>query len=135
MFIRPLLLSVLTCGIAITANAAPLFQAGNIEEGKKWSINQNTGVASYFAEGTSGQIEFTCDLQGQPDQQNHEVSALLRPGKNFANEYNPFAVPLHAGMNGPFLWTLTDEHEKNGNIKVFYSHGSNVTVQCIGKKR
>ena len=82
------------------------------------------------ADGKSGQIEFTCDLQGLND-----VEAKLRPGKNLANEYNPFSVTLHAGKNGPFLWTLTDEHEGNGNIKIFYTKGSSVTIQCLGKKR
>jgi hypothetical protein len=112
------------------------FQAGDIEKGATWTISESTGVASYFADGKSGTFMFVCLLNGEPDRYclNNQVVARLTPGKNFSNSQNPFAVVLTQGLNGPFKWTLTDTGENNGNIKVFYSCGDNVTVQCKGLK-
>lgn len=135
MRIQQIILSMTAASLAMAVNAMPFFQAGDIQVGNKVSISKESGVASYFVEGISGQVEFTCDLQGQANQNESELSALLRPGKNFTNEYNPVLISLHPGINGPFLWTLTDEGSKTGNIKIHYSNGTDVTVQCIGKKR
>lgn len=119
--------------VSSIAHSAPLFQAGDIEEGKKWSIDAKSGVASYFANGTAGKVEFKCDLRGAAAGE-EGVKALLRTGKNFDNEYNLPVTPLNEGMNGLFIWTLTDEKADVGNIKVFYVAGSNATIQCYGKK-
>lgn len=124
----------LFAGFIVNAYATPLFQAGNIEEGKKWPIDFNSGVASYYANGNSGKVEFSCDLEGTAGLDGDKVKALLRTGKNFDNEYNLPISPLGEGVNGPFIWTFTDEGEDVGNIKVFYVSGSNVTIQCYGKK-
>jgi hypothetical protein len=121
-------------GFTVSAYATPLFQAGNIEEGKKWSINFGSGTASYFADGNSGKVEFSCDLEGGTGLDGDKIKAVLRTGKNFDNEFNLPITPLSEGVNGPFIWTLTDEGQDVGNIKVFYVSGSNVTVQCYGKK-
>src|SRR5262245_4244005 len=113
---------------AVTSYAASaLFQAGNIFQGQIVSINKDSGLASYYADGKSGQIEFSCILTGDAPE------ALLTPGKNFLNEYNPIAIPLNKDTNSlKFIWTLTDKKEDNGNIKVRYLDGQNVTVQCSG---
>src|SRR5438477_9395959 len=105
MKIQQIAICITSLGLVMSAHAAPFFQAGDILAGNKVSISKKSGIASYYADGDSGQIEFTCDLQGQPEK-SHEASALLRPGKNFANEFNSSLISLHQGMNGPFLWTL-----------------------------
>lgn len=135
MIIRQLISVLFICGLTSVSYAALLFQAGNIEEGKKWAIDAKSGVASYYADGKSGKVEFTCDLMGKVDSDGGEVKALLRTGKNFDNEFNLPMTPLHEGVNGPFIWTLTDEKTDVGNIKVFYTSGSDVSIQCYGKKR
>jgi len=122
------------CAISV-AQAAPLFQAGSIEEGKTWTINPTTGDASYYADGKSGKVEFHCLLSGQTDADGHPPQALLKAGKNFLNHHNIPWDALNQGDNGPFIWTLTDNGENNGNIKIEYIYGSNVTVQCSGKRR
>lgn len=125
--------SVVLLGLSSAISAAPLFQAGNIEEGKKWPIDAKTGVASYFANGTSGKVQFNCTLLGVAADEDG-VKALLRTGKNFDNAYNLPVVPLNEGVNGPFVWTLTDEKADVGNIKVFYVSGNDVSIQCYGQK-
>ena len=126
-----LLFSVLpTLCLSTMVYAAPLFQAGNIEDGQKWTISDSTGVASYFANGKSGKVEFNCNLRGN----GNAVKATLETGKNFANIYNLPITELKKGKNGPFIWKLTNEKSDVGNIKVFYKSGKNVSIQCRGKK-
>ena len=117
-----------------TLNAAPLFQAGNIEDGQMWSLDAKSGIASYYANGKSGRLEFSCELQGKTDAVGKSVKALLRPGKNLSNKFNAPVTVLNSGWNGPFIWTFTNENEDVGNIKVFFASGSDVLVQCIGKR-
>lgn len=124
-----LIAALILSGVSIV-NAAPQFQAGNILEGQKWSFSEKTGGASYYADGKSGRIEFQCDLEGQ----GRDIGALLRPGKNFQNKFNKSFTSLKRGMNGPFTWTLTNEGENVGNIKIFAGSGSNLTIQCKGEK-
>jgi len=137
MKIKQLITAVLllACSFTSITYASPLLQAGNIEEGKKWSIDAVNGIRSYFANGNSGKVEFSCDLQGSVAIDGETVKALLRTGKNFDNEFNLPMTRLHEGINGPFIWTLTDEKADVGNIKISYTSGSNVTIQCYGRKR
>lgn len=93
------------------------------------SISRDSGVASYYANGKSGQITFTCELKSDTK----KVEALLTSGKNFDNKKNIGGF-LFEGINGPYTWTLTDEKEDVGNIKIHYLLGSKVTVQCRGYK-
>ena len=132
MRIRSILGLLFSVSFTTFISAAPLFQAGNIVEGKKWAIDAQSGMASYFADGKAGQVEFSCDLQGKNEID--EPKALLRTGKNFTNEHNLFQTILSKGLNGPFIWTLTDTNADVGNIKIFYLSGEHVTVQCFGKK-
>lgn len=133
MKIKHLICALLTCTASASLYAATFFQAGDIKNGQTWPITEASGVASYYAEGKSGKVEFNCDLQGIIGHDNKPVKATLVPGKNFSNEYNMPLTPLSEGVNGPFIWTLTDEKSDVGNIKVFYASGSNVTIQCYGK--
>lgn len=133
MKVKYLISTLALSSLAAISFAAPLFQAGNITEGKKVLIDANTGIASYFANGNSGQVQFSCQLDGDIGV-NGEPKAVMRPGKNFENGYNLPLRTLSKGMNGPFNWTLTDQNADVGNIKIFYSSGSNVSVQCVGQK-
>lgn len=118
--------------VTVFAEPLPMFQAGNIlTQTPPYPIDNNSGVASYYADGTQGQIKFTCKLSG--DESGPEIHAWLTPGKNFANSDNPVYTALSVGTNGPYTWTLTNTGENNGNIKVFYLTGNDVTVQCIGE--
>ncbi len=121
----------LVSGLTSAAYAAVLFQAGNIEEGNKWPISERSGVASYYADGKTGKVEFYCDLQGM----GNNAYAMLRTGKNFDNKFNTPMTVLYQGVNGPFTWTLTDEKSDVGNIKVYFTSGLDVTIQCYGKKQ
>jgi hypothetical protein len=117
-------------GFAVTSYAVTaLFQAGDIFKGEIHPINKDSGLASYYAKGQSGQIEFTCHLDG------NNPKARLTAGKNFLNEFNPIPVPgitLSKETNKlRFIWTLKGNAD-NGNIKVDYKEGENVTVQCMG---
>jgi hypothetical protein len=125
--------------IATSANANLMFQAGNIEDGTRWSISESSGIASYFADGKSGTVEFVCRLEGDPADKEDEhhcrggkLKAELVPGKNFNPVENAPVTFLHQGMNGPFRWALTNEGASSGNIKIFYRCGKSVTIQCLG---
>lgn len=117
---------ILACAIISTsllsfaAYAKPAFQAGDIAEGQTWLLTPN-GVASYYKDGTMGYVTFTCDLEGD------NAGALLYGAKNF-QENAPATLSL--GMNGPYTWALKDKGEANGNIKVQYLRGQNVTISC-----
>jgi hypothetical protein len=117
---------------SFSAYALATFQAGSIENGGTWTISDSSGVASYYADGSEGSVLFVCTLRGEPDRncKNDQLTARLSPGKNFSHLQNPLATTLHAGFNGPFTWVLTNEGENNGNIKVFYKCGKDVTIQC-----
>lgn len=119
--------------VTATTYASPLFQAGSIEEGKKWPISDKTGIASYYEEGKTGMVQFSCDLEGVADNSEEKVAATLRTGKNFTNRYNMPITPLSEGMNGPFTWRLMGD-APTGNIKINYISGNNVTIQCFGKR-
>lgn len=125
------LISAFIIGASFTSTlyAAPFFQAGNILDGQKVEIGSGSGVASYYAEGKSGKIVFSCKLESD----DKKAEALLMNGKNFDNKYSIGGL-LKEGSNGPFTWTLTDEGENVGNIKVWYIKGSKVSVQCQGYK-
>lgn len=116
--------------IATSAHALPNTQAGDILVGAPFKLNASNSPASYYADGTSGQIEFACKISGDGD-----VHVTLTPGKNFDNYYNAHFIPLTAGETVRQLWTLTDEKENNGNIKIAYGSGENVVVECKGIKR
>lgn len=133
---KHLISALLMSSLSTVIFAAPFFQAGNIFDGQRWRIssNSNENLASYYADGKQGDIKFSCKLEGDEIDQK-PVLALLVPGKNFSTATkNNQAQILVKGENGPFIWTLTDEKQNNGNIKVFYSSGANVFIQCGGKK-
>jgi len=127
-FRKYLLIAAMVTGsfftIASFAKESQVFdQAGDIAEGLPYDFTQHNGsIASYYKMGTSGTVTFTCVLTG------YDPQATLYPGKNFSFE-NPSAV-LESGMNGPYKWTLSDQHEDNGNIKVKLVKGKSVVVQC-----
>ncbi len=119
-----LLISAIVMGSlsSVTSFAEVFDQAGDIAEGKPFFFNEHPGaIASYYKDGTSGRVKFTCVLIGE------NPKAFLYPGKNFEN--NPVAA-LEWGTNGPYTWTLADTGQKNGNIKIQLLEGKSAVVQC-----
>lgn len=109
---------------AVAQAATTLGQAGDIAEGKPFFLNKDSGIASYYKDGTSGAVTFTCTLWSDTDD---NVAATLMGGKNF--EFNPGDV-LKKGDNGPYTWTLSDQGDTNGNIKIDLIRGEEAIVQC-----
>jgi hypothetical protein len=107
-----------------------LFQAGSIEAGQQVTITPTSGVASYYQDGISGSVTFTCQLSSTTIDK--EVKAILVPGKNFSNPSNPSYTALAMGLNGPYTWSLTNTGEANGNIKIFLLSETPANLQCQG---
>ncbi len=121
-FNKKLLFVLLATSLSVAYAETPAnFQAGDIAAGQKWALS--TEIASYYKDGTSGTVKFTCDLEGSSD-----VKAILYPGKNFNGSPSAW---LGLGMNGPYTWTLKDQGEVNGDIKIKLLRGSNATIQCV----
>jgi len=98
--------------VTVTAMAAQ-FQAGDIQVGDKVKLDANSGVASYYATGKKGLIEFNCTLESTT---NNKVKAWVYPGKNFDGTNG--SAFLEEGKNGPYRWRLSDRGDDVGNIKV-----------------
>lgn len=135
MKIKLFLLAALIFPTLVTAASSTMtFQAGNIQNGETWPIDRSTGTASYYAEGRSGVVKFTCFLTSDTNNgcPNDKMYASLLTGKNFTNEHNVPYTLLKDGENGPYYWRLKDTGSNVGNIKVLYHCGENVTIQCQG---
>jgi hypothetical protein len=149
MKIKHLLTAVaITCSIAsapaiqaarlASTPVAPKFQAGNITDGTPVQVTDTSGLASYYADGTSGVIKFKCDVQPisgeKADPKAPQVLAKLTPGKNFNNEYNKSIFLLRQGTTEFFYWRLTPEGDAtNGNIKIAkLKFAKDINVQCKG---
>ncbi len=114
--------AVSVLSMASVTQAAILGQAGDIVVGKPYELNATSGIASYYKDGNSGNVTFSCMLTGD------NAKALLYPGKNFNG--NPIAMLEADTINGPYEWTLTDQGESSGNIKIQLVQGKTATVQC-----
>ncbi len=121
MFSLAALLTLLS--LTASAQSTPVLneQGGDIKEGKVFNLKPFSMV-SYYKDGKSERVKFTCTLTGTGAQ------ASLSPGKNF--EGNSYKW-LRVGVNGPYIWTLHDRGYNNGNIKVTLAQGTDVKLQCI----
>jgi opacity protein-like surface antigen len=122
------ILASMLYGTAAYANVE--FQAGNIDDGQKWTLQALGDTASYYKEGKSGNVKFTCELEPTDASDNSMLAAWLHSGKNFGILHQ---VLLKKGMNGSYTWTLEDRGETTGNIKVSLIKGDKnkqATIQC-----
>lgn len=119
--LKNLFVSSILFTLAVNVQAKSTFQAGDIREGKTYLLTLFNGPASYYKDGTAGNLSFKCYLNGG------DTKAALYPGKNFSLNMPAVLTP---GENGPFTWTLRNMGYQNGNIKVLLLNGIVAEIRC-----
>lgn len=109
-----------TVFFSATAQAFSPRETSDIAEGKSFKVTNGEEV-SYYKDGKSGEVNFTCTLSGE------HVNAILYPSKNFLAN---LPAILESGNNGPYKWKLHKVGYDYGKINVRLLRGEEAVIQC-----